>query len=243
MTIRVAIVDDQALVRDGLRHDPRRPARHRGRRRRRRRRLGVELVPADATRRRADGHPHARARRHRGHPADPRTATAPTEVLVLTTFDLDEYVYAALRAGASGFLLKDAPAEELVAAVRVSPPARRCCRRRSPAADRGVRTPARAGRRPRRSLPTPHRPRAGGARLLARGCRNARDRGAHVHRRSDRQDARQPAADEARRARPRAGGRARLRIGPRATRPGNPRVAVNWCLEAQRRSLPELRSF
>ncbi len=42
-----------------------------------------------------------------------------TKVLVLTTFDLDDYVYAALRAGASGFLLKDAPAEELVNAVRV----------------------------------------------------------------------------------------------------------------------------
>lgn len=40
-------------------------------------------------------------------------------VLVVTTFDLDEYVFGALRAGASGFLLKDAPAEELVAAVRV----------------------------------------------------------------------------------------------------------------------------
>jgi len=40
-------------------------------------------------------------------------------VLMLTTFDLDEYVYDALRAGASGFLLKDAPAEELVHAVRV----------------------------------------------------------------------------------------------------------------------------
>ncbi len=40
-------------------------------------------------------------------------------VLVLTTFDLDEYVYDALRAGASGFLLKDAPADELVHAVRV----------------------------------------------------------------------------------------------------------------------------
>jgi DNA-binding NarL/FixJ family response regulator len=38
-------------------------------------------------------------------------------VLILTTFDLDEYVYRALRAGASGFLLKDAPAAELVAAV------------------------------------------------------------------------------------------------------------------------------
>jgi DNA-binding NarL/FixJ family response regulator len=40
-------------------------------------------------------------------------------VLVLTTFDLDEYVYEALRAGASGFLLKDAPEDQLVAAIRV----------------------------------------------------------------------------------------------------------------------------
>jgi DNA-binding NarL/FixJ family response regulator len=42
-----------------------------------------------------------------------------TRVLVLTTFDLDEYVYDALRAGASGFLLKDVPAGDLVEAVRL----------------------------------------------------------------------------------------------------------------------------
>jgi DNA-binding NarL/FixJ family response regulator len=40
-------------------------------------------------------------------------------VLILTTFDLDEYVFGALRAGASGFLLKDAPADELAEAIRV----------------------------------------------------------------------------------------------------------------------------
>ena len=39
-------------------------------------------------------------------------------VMMLTTFDLDDYVHAALRAGASGFMLKDAPAEQLVEAIR-----------------------------------------------------------------------------------------------------------------------------
>jgi DNA-binding NarL/FixJ family response regulator len=43
---------------------------------------------------------------------------ASSRVLILTTFDLDEYVFAALRAGASGFLLKDTPPEDLVAGVR-----------------------------------------------------------------------------------------------------------------------------
>jgi DNA-binding NarL/FixJ family response regulator len=42
-----------------------------------------------------------------------------TQVLILTTFGLDTYVYEALRAGASGFMLKDAPPEEIAAAVRI----------------------------------------------------------------------------------------------------------------------------
>lgn len=46
-------------------------------------------------------------------------ASGEPKVLILTTFDLDEYVYATLRAGASGFLLKDSPPSELLSAIRV----------------------------------------------------------------------------------------------------------------------------
>src|SRR5690606_39394696 len=48
--------------------------------------------------------------------ADP---TCPTKVIILTTFDRDDYLFAALRAGASGFLLKNASPEDLISAVRV----------------------------------------------------------------------------------------------------------------------------
>jgi DNA-binding NarL/FixJ family response regulator len=47
-------------------------------------------------------------------------AASPARVLILTTFDADEYVYGALQAGASGFMLKDAPPEQLLAAVRAA---------------------------------------------------------------------------------------------------------------------------
>jgi DNA-binding NarL/FixJ family response regulator len=46
-------------------------------------------------------------------------ATSGVRIVVITTFDLDEYVYAALRAGASGFLLKDTPPDEMLAAIRI----------------------------------------------------------------------------------------------------------------------------
>ena len=118
MTIRVAIVDDQALMRDGF---------------------GMILdaqpdidVVGDAENGRAGVELCHRSRPDvvlmdiRMPILDGIDATrsivssgGDTRVLVLTTFDLDEYVYAALRAGASGYLLKDTPATELVAAVRI----------------------------------------------------------------------------------------------------------------------------
>ncbi len=57
-----------------------------------------------------------------GLEATRQIAAAPgaPKVVILTTFDLDDYVYEALRAGASGFLLKDAPRADLIAAVRVA---------------------------------------------------------------------------------------------------------------------------
>ena len=94
---------------------------------------------------------------------------------MLTTFDLDEYVFEALRAGASGFLLKDAPAEELAAAIRVVAAGESLLAPgRDPAGDRRVRTPRRAAvARPRSRGSTSLTPRElevlG---LLARGLSN-----------------------------------------------------------------------
>jgi len=118
--IRVAVVDDEALVRKGLT-------------------LLLRLEPElDVVGEAADGAAAvALVRRERPDVvlmdirmpgtdgltatrtlmADP--ATASTRVLILTTFDLDEYVFSAVRAGASGFLLKDTPPDELLAAIHV----------------------------------------------------------------------------------------------------------------------------
>jgi DNA-binding NarL/FixJ family response regulator len=116
--IRILLVDDQRLVRSGFRmilgSDP-----------------GLEVVgeagdgvEAVAEARRLDPDVvlmDVRMPGVDGIEATRRIATTPEapRVLVLTTFDLDEYVFAALRAGASGFLLKDAPEAQLLAAIRV----------------------------------------------------------------------------------------------------------------------------
>jgi DNA-binding NarL/FixJ family response regulator len=118
--IRVGIADDQALLRDGLQTQ-----------------LGlapdVELVGEASTGEQAwqlvrREHPDVMLmdirmpgtdgiEATRRITADP--ATGSTRVIMLTTFDLDEYVYGALSAGASGFLLKDATPDELLQAIRV----------------------------------------------------------------------------------------------------------------------------
>jgi DNA-binding NarL/FixJ family response regulator len=120
MTIRVLLVDDQALVRTGFRMiintepdlqvigeaaDGRQAITEAHR-------LQPDVVLMDIRMPEMDG---VEATRHLAGPGVPH----PTKVIILTTFDLDEYVVEALRAGASGFLLKDTSATTLVEAIRV----------------------------------------------------------------------------------------------------------------------------
>ena len=102
---------------DGLSDGPRRPARSRRRRRGRERPRGDRADGAPRAGRRADGRPHARPD---GVQATERIVASGSDskIIILTTFDLDEYAYGALRAGASGFLLKDAPPPDMLSAIR-----------------------------------------------------------------------------------------------------------------------------
>jgi DNA-binding NarL/FixJ family response regulator len=123
--IGVLVADDQDIVRDGIAAildaapgirvlDTAADGRQAVDRARRLRALGtpVDVVLMDVRMPVLDG--LAATRELLAEQAEP-----PTRVLVLTTFDLDEYVYEALHVGASGFLLKDAPTSELAGAVRV----------------------------------------------------------------------------------------------------------------------------
>jgi DNA-binding NarL/FixJ family response regulator len=118
VTIRVFLADDQAMVRSGLAmvveaQEDMRVVGQAGDGAEALARLGVsraDVVLMDVRMPRLDG-VEATRRLLAGTDPAPR-------VIVLTTFDLDEYAFAALRAGASGFLLKDAPAEEMLAAIR-----------------------------------------------------------------------------------------------------------------------------
>jgi DNA-binding NarL/FixJ family response regulator len=119
MTIRVLLADDQTLVRGGFRMilraepdiDVVGEAADGAEAIALARELDPDIVLMDVRMPNVDG---IEATRHimDGGEHAPR-------VLVLTTFDLDEYVYEALRAGASGFLLKDAPEEQLVSGIRI----------------------------------------------------------------------------------------------------------------------------
>src|SRR6476620_7851836 len=118
MTTRIVIADDQALMRGGFRmildaEDDLEV-------------VGEAMDGADAVRAFERLHPDVVVMDVRMPVMDGIEATrkittidADAKVLILTTFDLDEYVYDAVRAGASGFLLKDRPPEELVSAVRI----------------------------------------------------------------------------------------------------------------------------
>ena len=118
MTVRVLLADDQGLVREGFRHilDAREDLEVVGEAADGREAIALaektrpDVILMDVRMPVLDGIEATRRRVASGHPA---------RIVILTTFDLDEAVFAALRAGASGFMLKDIRAAELVEAIRV----------------------------------------------------------------------------------------------------------------------------
>jgi DNA-binding NarL/FixJ family response regulator len=120
VSIRLLIVDDQELMRTGFRlfletHDDLEVVGEAGdgaEAIERARQLRPDVILMDIRMPRMDGVDATARLTSAGIEPPPR-------VLVLTTFDLDEYVFGALRAGAAGFLLKDAPRERLIEAIRV----------------------------------------------------------------------------------------------------------------------------
>ena len=173
--VRIVVADDHQVVRAGFAALLGHPAGLHRRRHRRRRRRGGPGLPRAAPRRRADGRPDAGHGRHRGDPAARRAPGGGPRILILTTFDLDEYVYDALRAGASGFLLKDVTAERLFDAVRVIAAGDALLAPdRHPPADQRVRPAAAAAAtiRPRRRWPRSPRARPQVLRLVAEGLSN-----------------------------------------------------------------------
>ncbi len=193
-------------------------------------RAALDVRAPPQARRRADGHPHARARRARGGGAAARRSRGAERRDHAPTFDRDQYVYEALRIGARASSSRTPRPTACSTPCAWPRPARRCSPRRSPAADRTLRgRPADGARRGARADGGPDRARArrpadDRPRPVERG-----DRGRAGPRREHRQDPRRPRARQARRAGPRAGGRARLRggAGPsgRGERAGPLRIA------------------
>jgi DNA-binding NarL/FixJ family response regulator len=124
--VRVLIADDQALVRAGFRMIlERQPdidvvgeAADGETAVRLARRVRPDVVLMDVRMPGLDGLEATRRLLRPPEDGGPVAGSPPPRVIILTTFDLDEYVYAALRSGASGFLLKDVSPEHLIGAVR-----------------------------------------------------------------------------------------------------------------------------
>ena len=231
LVIRVALVDDQAMIRQGLR-------------------MILEAEPSLTVVGEAGDGSEAIGLVERARPdvvlMDVRmpkmdgiaaceqicAAPSPPKVLMLTTFDLEDFVYATLRAGASGFLLKDAPADQLVEAIEV---VARGDAQLAPQITRlliqEVAKRPQVGTGDHPWIRQPHRARDRSAATDVKGAVQRRDRERPVPRRGDDQDPRRPGARQAGCPGSGAGRRDGLRVGPR-------RAGARVVARTARRSLP-----